>query len=448
VAYDDIDGITMRFPLREWGMDDPAVLADACGTQHHRATPHRLRPLLSPAIVGHYWLDQRRDGRAIGIWQIASYSGKSRSVVYRSTKQRDLSAAGDVLRAFEAAQRSKAPQEADQAELLPHLFNYLREQGPDVKRLDTIKSSFRAWIGFLMQDELGTGARVADVSKNFAARFRRWRMGPHEWEIEWGGKVFSHKSPGVTAKTVQRNVEDLRAALHHAEANHRITAPKVQSVDKKLIKRNPRQTLEIEMLGAIFGYAKTVERGQLTARSELCRELMLAGSGCRPGHAMKFDPASESNGSTTSWTFSLGARTDGQAGGGPARDRPAAPVLADWKANPHDPVGAARRPGGRCGASSGLPSWVEAYCIRTTVATYLDAEGTPGGQISGIIGHLPESRGISRTTSKHYLAYDPRNCRSGERGFNSTIYARHGRSRQMVCGPLTDHSRQGTPNDH
>jgi hypothetical protein len=63
-----------------------------------------------------------------------------------------------VLRAFEAAQRSKAPQEADQAELLPHLFNYLREQGPDVKRLDTIKSSFRAWIGFLMQDELGTGA--------------------------------------------------------------------------------------------------------------------------------------------------------------------------------------------------------------------------------------------------------------------------------------------------
>jgi 3'-phosphoadenosine 5'-phosphosulfate sulfotransferase (PAPS reductase)/FAD synthetase len=26
-AYDDIPGVTMRFPLREWGMDDPAVLA-------------------------------------------------------------------------------------------------------------------------------------------------------------------------------------------------------------------------------------------------------------------------------------------------------------------------------------------------------------------------------------------------------------------------------------
>jgi len=27
-AYDDIDGVTMRFPLREWGMDDPAVLRE------------------------------------------------------------------------------------------------------------------------------------------------------------------------------------------------------------------------------------------------------------------------------------------------------------------------------------------------------------------------------------------------------------------------------------
>ena len=26
-AYDDIEGVTMRFPLREWGMDDPMVLA-------------------------------------------------------------------------------------------------------------------------------------------------------------------------------------------------------------------------------------------------------------------------------------------------------------------------------------------------------------------------------------------------------------------------------------
>jgi hypothetical protein len=97
---------------------------------------------------------------------------------------------------------------------------------------------------------------VADVSKNFAARFRRWRMAPHEWEIEWGGKVYRHKSPGVSARRSSATSR-ICARPHHAEANHRITAPKVQSVDKKLIKRNPRQTLEIETLGAIFGYART-----------------------------------------------------------------------------------------------------------------------------------------------------------------------------------------------
>jgi hypothetical protein len=152
----------------------------------------------SPLIVGDYWLDRRRDGRS-PYWQITHYSEAARSDVYRSTKRRDVEGAGEVLRAYEAAQRSKAKaQPADQAEIVPHLFNYLREQGPDVLRLDTVKSSFNAWIGFLQQDELGTTATIADIDKNFAARFRRWRMGPHEWEIEWADKTYRHKSKGVS----------------------------------------------------------------------------------------------------------------------------------------------------------------------------------------------------------------------------------------------------------
>jgi hypothetical protein len=356
----------------------------------------------SPLIVGDYWLDRRRDGRS-PFWQIATYSEAARSDVYRSTKRRDVEGAGEVLRAFEAAQRSKAKdQPAEDAELLPHLFNYLKEQGPDVKRLDTVKSSFRAWIGYLQQDALGTGARVSDVDKNLATGFRRWRMKPHEWEIEWGGKTFKHKSHGVSAKTVQRNIEDLRAALHHAEANNRITAPKVQSVDKKLIKRNPRQTLEIETLGAIFGYAKT-ERGLYR---ELC--LMLA-SGCRPGHAMKFDPIEQWQGSIMDLQPWREDETDKRAAVLPVID-PLKAVLADWKENPHDPVKSRKTTWRTMRRVLSLPAWVEAYCIRTTVATWLDDQGTPGGQISGIIGHLPESRGISRTTSNHYLHYDPQNC--------------------------------------
>jgi hypothetical protein len=36
----------------------------------------------SPYIVSDYWLDTRRDGKAPGIWQIASTRG--RTVVYRA----------------------------------------------------------------------------------------------------------------------------------------------------------------------------------------------------------------------------------------------------------------------------------------------------------------------------------------------------------------------------
>jgi len=137
----------------------------------------------SPYIVGDYWLAQRRDGTAERIWQIATK--RNRTVVYRSTKCRDVEQAKAVLRAFEASERSKHHQDIEHAELLPHLFHYLREHGPDVHRLDTIKSSFRAWIGFLQQDELGTGATVADINKVSVARFRRWhtRRREGEWFI-------------------------------------------------------------------------------------------------------------------------------------------------------------------------------------------------------------------------------------------------------------------------
>lgn len=357
----------------------------------------------SPYILGPYWLDKRRDGKSPGIWQIARYDEKRRSIVYRSTKRRAVDDAAEVLRAYDAEQRSKARnQDQGEAEILPHLFNYLREQGEDIKRTDTIKSSFRAWIGYMMQHPLGTSATIADIDKNFVQGFRRWRMKPHEWEIEWGGRTFKHQSDGASGKTVMRNIEDLRAALHHGEANHRFTAPKVESVDKKHIKRNPRQTLDRDTLGAILGYAKA-DRGLFR---ELC--LMLA-SGCRPGHAMKFDPEQQWQGEVMDLQPWREDETDKRAAVLPVII-PLKPILREWRDNPHDPVKSRKTAWRTMRRALGLPAWVEAYCIRTTVATVLDEEGTPGGQISGIIGHLPESRGVSRTTSKHYLAYDPHNC--------------------------------------
>jgi integrase len=356
----------------------------------------------SPLIVGDYWLDKRRDGLSPHIWQIATYSGKSRSVVYRSTKQRAVEPAGEVLRAYEAEKRSTAKgQDASTAELIPHLFNYLREHGPDVHRLDTVKSSFRAWIGFLMQDELGTGAKVSDIDKNMVARFRRWRMAPHSWSIEWDDRVFNHSSDGVGGLTVQRNVEDLRAALHHAEAARRFEAPKVQSVPKNM-RRKQREPilLSVDQLGALWAYARE-DKG-------VWREIaLMLGTASRPGVAMAFDPE-------TQWQADL---IDLHPDGRPITDKrnaicptiePLRPILEEWKKTPHPKV-ASRKRWWRT-ARRVLGTKAEAYDIRHTVTTMLDHESVPGAQISGLTGHMPASRNVARTTSKHYLHYDPANA--------------------------------------
>lgn len=355
----------------------------------------------SPLIVGDFWLDKRRDGHSPDIWQVASYSGKSRSVVYRSTKCRtvDLERAKAVLRAHEAAQRSKVQgQDTATAELLPHLFNYVRERGPEVARLDTIKSSFRAWIGFLMQDELGTGCTVAQITPGVVTRFRRWRMGPHEWTVEWGGKTFNNKSTGVTGAAVQRNIEDLRAALNYAEGERRIEAPKIPSVEKKHRQAKGKEVLTVKQLGALFGYAKDDE----AVWRELC--LMLA-TGCRPGVAMAFDPGAQWHGETLDLQPEGRELTDKRNAIVPVI-APMVPILKAWREKPHEVVESRKTWWRTARRALGMPN-VEAYDLRHTVITHMDAEGVPGAEMSGIVGHLPSSRGMARTTSAHYLHYDP-----------------------------------------
>jgi hypothetical protein len=363
----------------------------------------------SPLIVGDYWLDKRRDGKSQGTWQIASYSEKSRSVVYRSTKCRtvELDEAMAFLRAYEAAQRSKSKdQDAHNAELAPHLFNYLREHGPDVKRLDTIKSSFRAWIGFLMQDELGTDARVSDVTKSMVARFRRWRMGNHHYAVNWGDKVYRQKSSGVTGETVQRNIEDLRAALHHAEAERRIVAPKIASVDRNLRSLPKDRVLNPQELGAIFGYAQDdVEVYRWLA-------LMLATS-ARPGAALAFDPTVQWLGDTLELQVPDAARTNKRNAEVPVIE-PLRPILTDWRENPHAIVLSRKRWWNTMARALELRD-ANTYAIRHTVITYLDGQGVPGAQLSGIAGHIPKERGVSSTTRKNYLHYNPHQAPQAKR---------------------------------
>ena len=393
----------------------------------------------SPCIIGDYWLDKRRDGRSPDIWQIATYSEAQRCDVYRSTKRRtvDLDAAKEVLRAYEADRRSQQPQDADHAELVPHLFNYLREHGPDVKRLDTIKSSFRAWIGFLQQDRLTTEATVADIHKVTITRFRRWRMGEHEYTVEWGGKTFRHKSKGVTGETVQRNIEDLRAALHHAEGATRIIAPKVHSVDRKL-RSAPRDTvLTTDQIGAIYGYA----HGDKPARRWIA--LMLA-TASRPGPALAFDPATQWLGDILDLHPEDADRTDKRNAVVPVI-APLVPILEDWRADPHQVVRSRKKWWNTMRRALGLPAEVTPYTIRHTVQTFMDQEGVPGADLSAIAGHLPSSRGIARTTSRHYLHYDPRKCPKARRALTKLFRSVEAASEQWLADHLRTTPFRGAP---
>lgn len=364
----------------------------------------------SPLIIGDYWLDKRRDGKSPDIWQIAHYSPESRSVIYRSTKRRtvDVEAAKEILRTHEAGARStQQGQAAEVSELLPHLFNYLREHGPDVGRLDTCKSSFRAWIGFLMQDEhLDTGAKVADITPSVVARFRRWRMGPHSWNVEWGGKPYNHRSTGVTGHAVQRNIDDLRAALNHAEGERRTLAPKVPSVNKKLRQKKFKAPLTPKQLGAIWGYAKQ----DIGVWREIA---LMMGTTCRPGVALAFDPETQWQGDIIDLQPEGRDLTDKRNAMVPAID-PLKPILQDWRDSPHPKVASRKQWWETARRALSMPD-VEAYDIRHAVTTFMDDQGVPGAQLSGIAGHIPESRKIARTTSDHYLHYNPHNATKGKR---------------------------------
>ena len=49
-------------------------------------------------------------------------------------------------------------------------------------------------------------------------------MAPHEFCVPWGGENKIYSSPGVGGETVQRNINDIRAAVHYAEDNLRTLA--------------------------------------------------------------------------------------------------------------------------------------------------------------------------------------------------------------------------------
>jgi hypothetical protein len=357
--------------------------------------------------VGDYWLCKRRDGKSPDIWQIAT--NRKGTVVYRSTKCRALDDAKAVLRAHDAAERSKGKQDVDEAELLPHLFNYIAEHGPDVHRLDTIKSSFRAWIGFLMQDELGTGCTVADINKVSVARFRRWRMAPHSWAVEWGGKMFRHASEGVSGEAVQRNIEDLRSALNHAEAAGRIPMrPRIPSIDKKLRSKARSHTFTITQLGAMIAYADHDKAVQAWL-------WLMIGTAARPDAALAFDPASQWHGNVIDLHPIGNPITDKRNPVVPAI-APLQAMLADWAGQ--GGIGSRKRWWRTMREKLGIPATHVPKTIRHTVASYLRNASVPGEQISALLGHKDQTDTLERT-SERYAHVDPLKMRQAIRALTT-----------------------------
>lgn len=154
--------------------------------------------------------------------------------VHRSTHTRSLEDAKGVLGAFLAEQKALTRQGAGDAQVVPLLMAYWKEHGKKSVNRDQTGRSLRTFIGFLLQDGVGVGAVVTDLIPTLFERFREWRMAPHRFEMTWGGQAVSYSSECVSGATVQRNINDIRAAVHHAQANLRIPmAPKIRDLDQR-----------------------------------------------------------------------------------------------------------------------------------------------------------------------------------------------------------------------
>lgn len=357
----------------------------------------------SPHINGAFWLCKRRDGKSPDIWQVAT--SKGRTVVYRSTRKRsdELDAAKAFLDAHVAEQKALGRQEASEALVAAILVTYWREKGRKAVNHDQTARSLRTFLGFLMQDQAAVTAVVTDLTPALFERFREWRMGPHEFELEWFGETYDYESEGVSGDTVQRNINDVRAAVHHAAANMRIPlAPRISDIDERYRSPLRERVLTMDEMTRIAWYA--------SHHPELFRFVALQfATAVRPDVAKKFDPRSQWNGKDL---------IDLQPGAAPQTKKrnavipaiwPIRPVLRQWKREGASPVTSHKTAWRNMRRVLKLSDDVHAKTIRHTVATLLYSdESVPEREIVELLGHEGK---LARTT-RIYAKYDPTRLRN------------------------------------
>lgn len=364
----------------------------------------------SPYIVGDYWLDKRRDGRSPDTWQIAHAA--NRSVVYRSTHCSSLDAAKASLEAFAAELKAQTRQDAHTAEVIPQLMTYWQEHGRKAVNADQTARSLRTFIAFLAQDRAGARAVVTDLVPALFERFRIWRMDSHGFSIPWGGSIVSYSSEaGVSGATVQRNINDIRAALHHAQANMRIPmAPRVKDIDQRFRSPPRERILTLDELARIVWYA--------SHNPPLFRfvALMMA-TAVRPQAALAFDPAKQFDHKTGLIDLQPAAapQTKKRNAVVPAI-RPLRVVIKAWQREGASPVTSHKTAWRIMRRTLGLSSDVFPKTIRHTIATMLYADpSVPEREIVELLGH----EGALARTTRIYAKYDPTKLANTTRALTS-----------------------------
>jgi len=350
----------------------------------------------SPYICGDFWLDKRRDGKAPDTWQIAWYEPNTRQVRYRSTRARGLTDAIAVIKGHEERELAKGVQRPEDARVIPLLANYWDEHGRHAASRSQIATSIRSFIGFLMQDEATTDVTVAGLNALLFERFRRWRMEPHTCDVPWGGRDYRYTSKGVKGESVQRNLDDIRAALNHntGHSGRLPWVPKVPGVKEEF--RSPPRDLVFTraQMGAIIGYsAYSIEN--------LRWVLLMVGTLVRPEAGLAMDPAQQLGEGVVDLHPPGWKRTK--------KHNPVVPLIPElapwleaWAANPHPPVKSRKVWWRTMRKNLGLPAAAVPKTIRHTVATRLYNMQVPGEQIETALGHRPLKR-----TSRVYAKYDP-----------------------------------------
>ncbi len=348
--------------------------------------------------VGEYWLDKRRDGKSPDIWQIASYNPATRSISYRSTRTDSLDDAKGIIKAFAAAEHSKQPQRPEDAKVIPLLYTYWEEHGRKVVSPAQIASSIRQFVGFLMQDRVGMNATVSDLTPTVFTRFLEWRMSPHTYAVPWGGHTLKQSSKGVRGESVQRNLDDVRAALTHHANNGRLPyVPKVPSVPATLRSPPKDRVLSNAELGAIIGYAMY--------DPDLFRQVaLILGTIVRTEAAAKFDPRAQFDQERNLIDLHpVGhPRTKKRNPVVPAIE-PLRPILKAWAVDPKAKRSKSHKTRWRqMRRVLGLSDDVELKTMRHTVATRLRSKRVSFEQVETLLGHR-----VYKKTSEVYAKYDP-----------------------------------------